>query len=199
MLIDTPGTGSALPGVTFAGVSGLWVSLRTWLRSVEEAAEVPAMLLGAGVGAAVALHMAAKHPGRFRAVVALSPPYDLQAVADRLKPWVRAELCAFFGCADDGLEGALRMVRCAGIAKRIDCPVLLIGGGKDVDFPNKQARRLADEFGPKHAEYWGSRSATHCCYEKQPQLRLRIAQWLGKHVGSFSERNEFVDPDTDFE
>ncbi len=197
VLIDTPGTGEAVPEMPYAGVDDILAALDDQIPRLPGAGGVPTLLLGAGVGGAVALHMLAAAPGRFQAAALLSPPYDLQLEHEHLRPWVAAELCAFLGCTTSALPEVLGRVRCAGLASRVTAPVLIVGAGKDRDFPHKQSKQLAKEFGRKRAAYWGFGHATHCAHEKQPQLRARIAQWLGKRVGCEPPRLEYVDDFTD--
>ena len=197
VLLDIPGTGEALPDCPYRGPEEILESLDVTLPDLPGATGVPTLLFGVGVGAAVALQMAAKAPERFAAAALLSPPYDLQAEHSKLKPWVSEELAGCLGCLPADLEKELRRFRCAGLHKRIKIPVLIVGAARDRDFPHKQARKLAREFGKSRAEYWGFGHATHGAHEKQPQLRVRLAQWLGKQVGASMARDDYLDDFTD--
>lgn len=189
--IDTPGTGACIPGTPYRGSTGIWEPIQAHLARTPGAAHVPVLVLALGVNGALALQLAAAYPDAFRAVALLSPPYDLAAVAPRLLPWVVDELLAYFECSREQLDEALRHVSTKGAAQKTRVPVLIAAGGKDDDFPKKQGKRLADEFGDTGATYWASGSSGHCAYERFPLLRTRVCQWLGRQVGAKSRRRAF--------
>lgn len=77
---------------------------------------------------------------------------------------------------------ALEKVSPMGLAKKIDCPVLIIHGEKDQNFPLHHARRLRDSFPPGRAELFVAAGADHSSSSLDPNYPRIIEEFINRHV-----------------
>jgi pimeloyl-ACP methyl ester carboxylesterase len=111
----------------------------------------PVVLIGASLGAAVALQATAVEP-RISAVVAAETFSDLRTVASERAPWffARRQVDGAFAIAEAQAHFQVDAVSPEEAAARIRIPVLLIHGAADVDTPPAHSERVfAALRGPK--------------------------------------------------
>jgi uncharacterized protein len=121
------------------------------LRKVLDSVPGPVVLLGASLGAAVALQEVADD-NRVVGVVAAEVFSDLRTVARERAPWFLTEgiIRRAFAIAEERGRFPVDSVSPVDAARRIQVPVLLIHGAQDVDTPADHSRRvLAALAGPK--------------------------------------------------
>jgi pimeloyl-ACP methyl ester carboxylesterase len=124
---------------------------RDLARVLETVDGGPIILLGASLGAAVALQHAAGNP-RVSGVVAAEVFADLRTVATERAPFVftRGAIEQALALAEERGHFEVDAVSPVTAAAAIDRPVILIHGEADVDTPPEHARRvLAALNGPK--------------------------------------------------
>ena len=108
----------------------------------------PLAIVGHSTGAQAALLAAAQEP-RFRAAIALSPIADLAAHVKALRsylPDIEEEHRQLFGDPFEDEEEAYRVRSPLYVAQRIDIPVLIVSGDRDLAAPSYQAEALHDAF-----------------------------------------------------
>jgi pimeloyl-ACP methyl ester carboxylesterase len=120
-------------------------------RVIDTIGDGPVVLLGASLGAAVALQEAADDP-RVRAVVAAESFSDLRTVAVERAPWVFTQWSIRRAFEVAEREGRFRVddVSPERAASQLSIPVLLVHGADDVDTPPDHSRRIYNALkGPK--------------------------------------------------
>lgn len=132
----------------------------------KAALPAPLAIIGHSTGAQAAL-LAAAQENRFRAVVALSPIADLAAHVRALRtylPDLEDEHTQLFGDPFEDEEEAYRARSPLHVAQRIEAPVLLVTGERDVVAPSYQARALHEAL---------------VAHGHSP--RCTVLPWLGHH------------------
>jgi len=77
---------------------------------------------------------------------------------------------------------ALEKVSPVRLAKEIDCPVLIIHGEKDQNFPLHHAWRLRDSFPPGRAEFFVAAGADHSSSSLDPDYPRVIEEFTNRHL-----------------
>ena len=119
-------------------------------RALDALGVTRAVLVGASLGAAVALQAAAEDP-RVVAVVAAATFSDLETVARERAPWFASEGQIQEAMAIAEREGRFQVAAVSPVlaARRIRVPVLLVHGADDAETPPAHAERvLAALTGP---------------------------------------------------
>jgi dipeptidyl aminopeptidase/acylaminoacyl peptidase len=117
---------------------------------------------------------------RIKACAALSGPYDFGECWAGLPELTRRTFTyrAHKNSQAEGLEVA-KTLTLAGIAKNIECRVLIIFGGKDRLFSQDQAERLERESG---AELLLLPDGNHGVMNVAAKHRYKTADWMAKHL-----------------
>lgn len=117
---------------------------------------------------------------RIKACAALAGPFDFGECWSGLPELTRRTFTfrAHKKNQAEGLEVA-RTLTLAGIAQNIECPMLLIFGGKDRLFPQSQAERLAAESG---AELLLLPDGNHGVMNVAAKHRYKTADWMEKQL-----------------
>jgi 2,6-dihydroxypseudooxynicotine hydrolase len=149
---------SALPGIDPARV-GIW---------------------GVSLGGYYAARVAADP--RVRACISLCGPYCLGEIWDQLPELTRAAFTVR-SKSDSDAEARSRAdeLSMAGLAARINAPILIIAGQRDRIIPWQDARRLADEIGDA-AELLLLAAGNHGCANVPYLHRPYSADWMARQL-----------------
>ena len=114
-------------------------------RVIDSLPAGPVIVIGASLGAAVALQAAAEDP-RISAVVAAESFSDLRTVASERAPWffTPGAIRRSFVLAERLAQFKVDDVSPAAAASRIRAPVLLIHGAADTETPPRHSQRIFD-------------------------------------------------------
>lgn len=137
---------------------------------------------GSSIGGRIALSVAAKFNERFRAIAALSTPYDLLSDLDLLLPAMRRECAAPPLCSKSTLFDIARQTELRGQLENIEIPALIIGGGKDVIAMPEETRLIYEQIKSSDKKLIVCSGASHNCSEMMPSLRHEIAQWIKQRL-----------------
>jgi dienelactone hydrolase len=133
-------------------------------------------LLGVSLGGYYAPRAAAFEP-RVRAAVAVAGAYDFAAHFDRLPALTQAAFVARLHAANrEEALGRLARFTLAGVAERIQVPLLVIMGRRDRLVPPEDAERLAAEA--PRAELWMIEEGNHVVNNLVYRYRPQQADWL---------------------
>jgi pimeloyl-ACP methyl ester carboxylesterase len=155
------------------------------LRWLEE----PVLLYGHSIGAAAAVIVTCRNPGRVKllfvegcyartreALLSLYRTYNW-VFGVFFAPMVILWMEIFW-------NWALERVSPIRLAAGIDCPALIIHGEKDQNFPPHHAQRLRDSFPPGRAEIFVASGADHSSSSFDPDYPTTIENFIDRHLPS---------------
>ena len=160
-----------------------------WAVAESHAAEGRIALLGGSFGGLLTLVVLGRHPGAFRAGVALNPVAD--AVAFWKRDWRRAGARALwqeFLASRDLPEAALARISPVNNARNFAAPVLLLVGSLDGRVPPEQGYELFDllRASGKQAELVEYRGVGHDLWSgragRREHVAGRIEDFLARHL-----------------
>ncbi len=140
-------------------------------------------LMGVSFGGQFAVRAAA-FEGRLRAVIENCGPYD-QSENFYNRPQIsKATMTYRLKVANqDAAFLQLRNFNLQGVAERVQCPLLVIQGGRDRLVPAAQGERIAREAGAM-AELWMFEDGNHVCNNIPFKHRPQQADWMREHLKS---------------
>jgi 2,6-dihydroxypseudooxynicotine hydrolase len=151
------------------------------LAALPEVAEDRIGVWGVSLGGYYAARVASD-PGRVRAAVSLSGPYDFGAAWAALNPLTQKAFEVRSG-ASSPEEAATRAATLTleGSAERIEIPLLVVAGGRDRLFPADHARRLSDAAaGPSRLLLISD--GNHGCANVIYRHRPFAADWMAEQL-----------------
>lgn len=187
ILVDFRGAGGSSGSDTTLGIreaEDVALVVR-WIKERESSRKL--VLFGRSMGAAAVLGAIARHAVKPAAVV-IECPFDrmLNAVRNRfgslgVPSFPCAELLVFWGGRQIGFDGFdNNPVR---DAERVDCPVLVMGGGKDARATPLQVRAVFDQL-PGEKQFHLFENAGHEPFRKSdpPAWDRIVSEFLHRHV-----------------
>jgi len=157
------------------------------IEAVLQWVEEPVLLYGHSIGAAAAVIAASRNPERVKllfleacyartreALLSLYREYNW-VFGVFFAPMVVLWMEIFW-------KWALEKVSPVRLAKKIDCPVLIIHGEKDQNFPLHHAWRLCDSFPSGKAEVFVSAGADHSSSSLDPNYPCVIEAFTNRHL-----------------
>jgi dipeptidyl aminopeptidase/acylaminoacyl peptidase len=176
LALDQPGTGEAALGLELtADCDDFTDGVFAFADAEVDLDEGRIALVGFSLGGALALQAAAGDR-RIAATVAVTPPYDASRWFDRINPLLRTQLTALAGDP----ARAQRLIddfALPGIGKRLRCPLLVIGAGRDLIVPPTESLHLAMDAGDLATLLWFPH-AGHGVYEAVADWTEDTARWL---------------------
>jgi alpha-beta hydrolase superfamily lysophospholipase len=132
-------------------------------------------LIGFSLGGAVAAFAAASNR-RIGAVVAVTPPYDPLSWYLQAQPLLRRHLATLAGGDREALELA-EAFTLPGVIERTRCPMLVLGAGRDLIVPPREAVRYCAAAGERGTLLWYP-DGSHGLYDTLPEWTAEAARWL---------------------
>ena len=157
------------------------------IEAVLRWAAEPVLLYGHSIGAAAAVIAASRNPGRVKllflegcyartreALLSLYRSYNW-VFGVFFAPMVVLWMEIFW-------KWALEKVSPVRLAAEIDCPVLIIHGEKDENFPLHHAWRLRDSFPPGRAETFVAAGSDHSSSSLDPGYPIVVESFVNRHL-----------------
>jgi dipeptidyl aminopeptidase/acylaminoacyl peptidase len=127
---------------------------------------------------------AAAFEKRVKACIALSGPFDFDAVWDRLPELTRETFRVRSHCADEaGARRTAATLSLEGVAGSIACPLCIVAGRQDRLVPWQDAERLAREAAGT-VELMLIEDGNHVANNRGYRWRLQTADWMAEQLGS---------------
>lgn len=176
LALDWPGTGElaamAPAGADCDDITDGILSLAETEPSLDPARVA---LVGVSLGGALAVRAAA-FDRRIAACVALTPPYDATPWLWDAQPLLLDQLVALAG-SEDALERFAAGFALPDVVRRLRCPLLVLGAGRDLVVPPREALRLSAAVGDLATLLWYPNGG-HALYEAIPAWTDDVARWL---------------------
>lgn len=163
-------------------VDALAYSLCALLAAQREIDITRVALYGVSFGARLALHLSTMMPERFKAVVALSAPFDMLADVQTLHSTLEQEAAIYPGTTTSALVEFGKKTSLANRLQRITAPLLVAGGGRDLIALPEETSFIYELAASADKKLILCPSAGHVCSEMMPSLRHEIAQWIKQRV-----------------
>jgi len=139
-------------------------------------------LLGMGLGGALALNFSILFPTRYKAVAALSTPYELTARAERRLIGTRTPL---WDLELGPRELVAELAPALSLHHRLEelsSPLLVAGGGRDPYITAEETRWIYEQAASQDKNLLFCPHASHGLYEMMPSLRHEMAQWIKQRL-----------------
>jgi 2,6-dihydroxypseudooxynicotine hydrolase len=163
-------------------VDGLAYSLCALLAAQREIDITRVALYGVSFGARLALHFAALMPERFKAVVAISAPFDMLQDVETLHATLEQEAAIYPATTVSALSQFGRKTSLITRLNRLQAPLLVAGGGRDLIALPEETSFIYESAACADKKLILCPSAGHVCSEMMPSLRHEIAQWIKQRV-----------------
>jgi 2,6-dihydroxypseudooxynicotine hydrolase len=176
LALDWPGTGEASEIAPVAADSDDITDSIFGLTAVDPALDGRRVaLVGISLGGALAVRAAALDR-RVAACVAVTPPFDATRWLSRANPILLDHLAAITG-DHETVERLAADFALGEVVRRLRCPVLVLGAGRDLIVPPDEAMSLAAAIGPLATLVWYP-YGSHALYDLLPTWTNDVARWL---------------------
>lgn len=176
LALDWPGTGEAINrGGMVADCDDLTDGVLALAAADPGLDERRVAVVGFSLGGALAVRAAASDR-RIAACVAVTPPYDPARWLPMANAILIEQVIAVAGGPDEmaGLVGRFALV---GVGRRLRCPLLVVGAGRDLVVPPTESLRLCAEAGDLGTLLWFP-EASHGLYAEIDRWVDDAARWL---------------------
>ncbi|TMC73760.1 MAG: alpha/beta fold hydrolase [Chloroflexi bacterium] len=184
LTVDGPGQGENAPRFPIRpDWSTVITPLLDHISAHERALDVDRIgLMGISMGGMYGPRAAAKEK-RLRAIVALAGPYDLSECWPALNALTKGGY-TFYTHSRDEAEAFERSkaLTLRGVLNDVECPLLVIHGGKDRLFPPEQAERIVSEA--PNATLLLYPEGNHVCNNIPYKYRPAMADWMAERLGA---------------
>ena len=140
-------------------------------------------MLGMSLGGYLAIRMAA-HDTRVRAVAAVSPPHSADIYWNVTLAGMRRELAALYHIDERAMTSVIDKITLAQVLPRLECPLMISGGGHDHITPGSEAWRIFEGAHCPRELVFYPRGA-HDCFNVLSDLRPRMVSWLTTQIEKF--------------
>jgi pimeloyl-ACP methyl ester carboxylesterase len=179
--MDYPGQVGSLPPAPF-DVLEFGNSLCLFLSTRPEIDCSKLALYGISLGARMALYLALSFPERFRSVVSISAPYDLNGDLDHMTPAFARELLLPTMTVRTALVEIAHQTPIGEGLARLSTAVLIAGGGKDLITLPEETRYIFEKIASADKKLLLCPGANHNLYEMMPSIRYELAEWMRQRV-----------------
>ncbi len=180
LALDWPGTGEAMRTPLIADCDDLTDGL-TALVDREPALDPRGIaLVGFSLGGAVAVRSAA-YDRRIAACVAVTPPYDPRLWLHAANALLFEQLAALAG-GPEAMERLAADFALPEVVRRLRCPLLVLGAGRDLVVPPGEALRLCAAAGSLGTLVWYP-DGGHGLYGEVAGWTEDVARWLATLLG----------------
>ncbi len=179
--MDYPGQAGSLPPSPF-DVAEFGNSLCLFLSTRPEIDISRLALYGISLGGRIALYLALTFPERFKSVVSISAPYDLNGDLDHMTPALARELLLPTMSVRTALLELAHQTPIEDRLGNLTTPVLIAGGGKDLITLSEETRYIFEQVASADKKLVLCPGANHNLYEMMPSIRYELAQWMQQRV-----------------
>lgn len=177
LVMDSPGTGEATgmrihPADADDIIDGVFEVFAS--EPMIDPAQVS--VVGVSLGGNQALRCAV-YDRRIMSVVSVTPPYDPARWIHRASPLLHGELGMVFGDDDRDPYEQVAELSLHDHAVRARCPVLVLGGGRDLVVPPSESQLLATRLGAIGTLSWYPNGG-HCLYGHLRGWTSDAATWI---------------------
>ncbi len=157
------------------------------IEAVLKWIDEPVLLYGHSIGAAGAIIVACRNPGKIK-LLFLESCYArtkealrrLYRIQNRLLGPLFAPMVVLW--MDILYNFRMDKISPIRLAPKIDIPVLIIHGEKDYSFPLDYARKLRDSFPASIAEFFVGKGANHSSSSLTPEYPVAIRTFIDRHL-----------------
>jgi dienelactone hydrolase len=100
----------------------------------------------------------------------------------KVRPWYLRKFAILFGTDDESVSRLLPHMTLAGLAERIECPLLIVHGEKDPIFTVDGVQRIHDEAQSPDKEIRIYPGAGHCANGSETEAYSGMADWLADRL-----------------
>ena len=138
--------------------------------------------LGKSLGGYLAIRMAA-NDARIRAVAAVSAPYSVDIYWNITLASMRHELATIYGTDEATMAAWVDRITLAEALPKLECPLLVAGGGRDIITPGREAWRIFEAANCERELIYYPTGA-HDCFNVADDLLPRMSEWIGRQLGA---------------
>jgi dienelactone hydrolase len=136
--------------------------------------------MGMSLGGYLALRMACHDP-RIKAVAAISPPYSADVYWNITLVALRRELAALYAMDEKEMGKAIDKITLADLLAKLECPLMVAGGGHDHITPGSEAWRIFEDARCERELIFYPKGA-HDCFNVLADLRPRMVSWIAHQL-----------------
>lgn len=183
LTFDGPGLGQTWYNMkSLADPRPVGDAILTHLRSRADVDGDSVAFLGKSLGGYLAIRMAA-HDARIRAVAAVSAPFSVDIYWNVTLASMRHELATIYGTDEATMSAWVDRITLAEALPKLECPLLVAGGGRDIITPGREAWRI---FEAAHCEreliFYPT--GAHDCFNVADDLLPRMSEWIARQLGA---------------
>ena len=175
LALDWPGTGEVAALPASADCDDITDGIMSLVAAESKLDAARVALVGVSLGGALAVRAAALDR-RIAACVAVTPPYDAAPWLWHAQPLLIEHLIALAG-SEEALERLAAEFALPDVVRRLRCPLLVLGAGRDLIVPPSEALRLSAAVGDLATLLWYP-TGGHALYEASPAWTDDVARWL---------------------
>ena len=143
--------------------------------------------MGMSLGGYLSIQMAS-HDSRIKAVAAISPPYSADIYWNITLAGLRRELAALYAMEEKEMGKAIDKITLAEVMPRLECPLMVSGGGHDHITPGSEAWRIFEDAHCERELVYYPKGA-HDCFNVLADLRPRMVGWLAHQLSKHHVRD----------
>lgn len=163
-------------------LSALGNALRICVQSIPQIDPHRVAVFGTSLGGAIALNLAAEFPDHFKAVAALSAPFDLASRLDVLLLSSWRQVNYIMSNDEQVIHECARKLSLKNSLPSVQASTLIVSGGKDRLAGKIDGQLIYDQVAAQDKKLLICPRARHGCYEMMPSLRYEIAQWIKQRI-----------------
>jgi dienelactone hydrolase len=181
IMFDGPGLGATWHRMSMvAEPRPVGVAILNQIEATPELDPGAVGFFGMSLGGYLAIRMAT-HDTRVRAVAAVSPPYSADVYWKVTLASLRRELAALYDIDEREMGASVDRITLADVLPRLECPMIVSGGGHDLITPGTEAWRIFEGGrGPRELLYYPE--GAHECFNVLGDLMPRMVSWMNHQL-----------------